>query len=84
MVGGGPGCLAEIVEGWSEIFGDITAGYPEKSEKKSPRVVRKADVRHPLPTFSNGIALIKDPSIVLTALLQSRYNSSLHVILHLM
>ncbi len=27
-VGGGPGCLAEIAAGWSEIFSHITAGYP--------------------------------------------------------
>ncbi len=43
---GGGGCLVcqKKAVGWSEKVS-------EKKKEKSPRVVRKADARHPLPTF---------------------------------
>ncbi len=56
MVEGGLTCPSEIAAGWSDIFPDITAGYPKK--KNCGRVVWKVDARHPPTNFSNGITLI--------------------------
>ena len=50
------GCLAEIAGGWSEILCDITAMYPEKSEKIVAGWSGKL-TDPPPTTFSNGTAL---------------------------
>ncbi len=54
VVGGGP-TYCRINAGWSEIFSDITAGYPKKNKKNAAWWSEKPKSDTPT-NFSNGIA----------------------------
>ncbi len=56
-VGGGPTCCAEIAAGWSELFSDITAGYPPDKGKIAAGWSEKSSADTPPSNFLNGIAL---------------------------